>query len=74
MACTKTYFLKMLDTWKKKHWTIFASDKDKRFWCNFEGQYKITQIIDTESKEPNGRSKIIYIGGEKEKAYNVWNN
>lgn len=61
-------FLKILDTWKRKNWVLFASENNKRFWCNLSGQYKVT-LREEENYQP---SKIVYIGQNLDKAYKVW--
>lgn len=67
MAQTEKYFLKILEAWKRKSWIIFASEKGKKFWCNLNEQYKIT--IRSDIGKP---SKIVYIGEDVKKAYQVW--
>ena len=61
-------FLKMLEDWKENYWIMFAAQSTtkrstKRFWCNLEGQYKITLKSE---KEP------IYQGADMEEAYKIY--
>jgi hypothetical protein len=67
MAQTEKSFLEILKAWKRKHWIIFASEKNKKFWCNLSAQYKVTLRSNL-----NASSKIIYIGDDIKNAYKVW--
>jgi len=68
MAQEDKSFLKTLDVWKRKSWILFATEKQKKFWCNLSEQYKVT-LRDEKNTQ---LFKIIYIGQNLDKAYKVW--
>ena len=60
-------FIKVLKEWKEGNWVLFTSqsarESRKRFWCNLNGQYKVTL---------KSNEKPLYQGNDMEKASEIY--
>ena len=61
----QTDFVKSLDEWKQDRWILFAANNYNRFWCDLNSAYKVTTLI-------NKETKLLYLGASLLEAYDSY--